>query len=219
MFSDVWGHACDSFGNYKYYVSFIDDFSKFTWIYLLKHKSEVFQKFHEFQSPVERQFGRKILAMQTDWGGEYEKLNSFFTKVGISHLVSCPHAHQQNGSAERKHRHIVEVGLALLAEASMPLKYWDQAFLAAVYLINRLPSRVIQHMTPLERLLGLLPSNVLILALVIFTRVINALISLRAEFISHGMLFLMRRFFLLPSFMRMLGLGCDLKFRSFHLLC
>ena len=61
--------------------------------------------------------------MQTDWGGEYEKLNSFFQKIGISHKVSCHHAHQQNGAAERKHRHIVEVGLALLANSSMPLKF------------------------------------------------------------------------------------------------
>jgi len=104
-------------------VSFIDDFSKFTWIYLLKFKSEVFQKFQEFQALVERLFNRKILAMQTDWGGEYQKLNSFFTKAGIVHHVSCPYAHQQNGSAERKHRHIVEVGLSLLAHASMPLKF------------------------------------------------------------------------------------------------
>jgi hypothetical protein len=49
-------------------VSFIDDFSKFTWIYLIRHKSEVFQKFHDFQSMVERQFSKKILAIQTDWG-------------------------------------------------------------------------------------------------------------------------------------------------------
>jgi histone deacetylase 1/2 len=74
--------------------------------------------------------------------------------VGISHLVSCPHAYQQNGPAERKHRHIVEVGLSLLAYASMPLKYWDEAFLTAVYLINRLPSKVIQSQTPQERLFG-----------------------------------------------------------------
>jgi hypothetical protein len=53
IFSDVWGPACDSIGWNKYYVSFIDDFSKFTWIYLLKHKSEVFQKFQEFQNLVE----------------------------------------------------------------------------------------------------------------------------------------------------------------------
>jgi histone deacetylase 1/2 len=91
--------------------------------------------------------------MQFDWGGEYEKLNSLFKQIGIAHLVSFPHAHQQNGAAERKHRHIVEVGLALLANSSMPLKYWDQAFLAATYLINLLPSKVINFDTHMEWLL------------------------------------------------------------------
>jgi len=90
--------------------------------------------------------------MQTDWGGEYQTLNSFFAKIGITHLMSCPHTHQQNGAAERKHRHIVEVGLALLAHASIPLKFWDEAFLSATYLINRTPSRVIHNSTPLKRL-------------------------------------------------------------------
>jgi histone deacetylase 1/2 len=87
IFSDVWGPAPESIGSKRYYVSFIDGFSKFTWIYLLKYKSEVFQKFHEFQAMVERLFNQKILAMQSDWGGEYGKLNSFFTKVGIVHHV------------------------------------------------------------------------------------------------------------------------------------
>jgi hypothetical protein len=66
--------------------------------------------------------------------------------------VSCLHAHQQNGAVERKHCHIVEVGLALLSHASMPLKYWDEAFLTTTYLINRLPSKVVDNLTPLERL-------------------------------------------------------------------
>ena len=95
--------------------------------------------------------------MQSDWGGKYEKLNSFFQRIGSSHHVSCPHAHQQNGSAERKHRHIVDVGLSLLAGASMPLKFWDEAFLTAVHLINILPSRVINFETPTERLLHIKP--------------------------------------------------------------
>jgi hypothetical protein len=81
--------------------------------------------------------------MQTDWGGEYVNLNSFFQKIGITHHVSRPHAHQQNGSTKRKHRHIVEVGLALLANESMPLKFWDEAFLTTTFLINLLPSKVI----------------------------------------------------------------------------
>jgi hypothetical protein len=90
IYSDVWGPAPESVGRFKYYVSFIDDFSKFTWIYLLKHKSEVFQK---FQTLVEQLFDHKIITTQIDWGDEYEKLNSF-TRIGISHHVLCPHAHQ-----------------------------------------------------------------------------------------------------------------------------
>ena len=106
------GQAALSVGRHKYYVNFIDDYSKHTWIYLIKHKSDVFQVFQNFQALVERKFSSKIISVQSDWGGEYEKLNSFFQKLGISHHVSCPHAHQQNGSAERKHRHIVKVGLS-----------------------------------------------------------------------------------------------------------
>jgi hypothetical protein len=86
------------------------------------------------------------------------KLNSFFNKVGISHLVSCHHAHQQNGIAERKHRHIVKVGLSLLAQAHMSLKYWDEAFLAATFLINHTPSKLINYTSPLEQLFKVKPN-------------------------------------------------------------
>jgi hypothetical protein len=65
--------------------------------------------------------------------------------------VPCPHTYQQNGSAERKHRHNVEVSLSLLSHASMPLKYWDEAFITATYLINRMPSHVIYGDTPFYR--------------------------------------------------------------------
>jgi hypothetical protein len=158
VFSDVWGLTPSSIGNHSYYVCFLDDFSKFTWIYLLKHKSEVFEKFHDFQAHDEHLFNSKILAIQTDWGREYHKLSSFFDRIGITHLLSCPHIHQQNGSAERKHRHIVEVGLALLAHASMPLKFWDGAFLIAIFLFNRLPTPVLSNASPLENLFDTKPA-------------------------------------------------------------
>jgi IS30 family transposase len=96
--------------------------------------------------------------MQTDLGDEYHKLNTFFQHIGISHHIFCPHAHQQNGFAERKHRHIVEVGLSLLAQASMPLKFWDEAFRAAVYLMNHTPSKVLQYETPLEKVFNTKPN-------------------------------------------------------------
>jgi hypothetical protein len=63
IFSDVWGPAPISVGKFKYYISFIDDYSKFVWIYLLKNKSDVFRKFHDFQQLVEHQFDKKILSI------------------------------------------------------------------------------------------------------------------------------------------------------------
>ena len=67
LFSQMYGVT--SVGRHNYYVSFIVDNSKFTWIYLLLHNSEVFQCFHDFHNLVENQFNRKILAIQADWGG------------------------------------------------------------------------------------------------------------------------------------------------------
>jgi hypothetical protein len=66
VFSDVWGPAPKSVGQNKYYLSFIDDYSKHTWIYSLRQKSEVLRCFLDFQQLVERQFDCKIRAMQTD---------------------------------------------------------------------------------------------------------------------------------------------------------
>lgn len=68
VFLNVWGRAPPSIGRHSYYVSFIDDFTKYTWIYLLKKKSDVFQVFQEFQQLVERKFGCKIKSIQSDWG-------------------------------------------------------------------------------------------------------------------------------------------------------
>jgi hypothetical protein len=87
VFSNVWGPTIDSFSRKCYYVSFIDDYSKFTWIYLLHYKSEVSKYFLEFQKLVEHHLDRKIIAVQSNWGGEYEKLNSFFDLLGY-HIKS-----------------------------------------------------------------------------------------------------------------------------------
>jgi histone deacetylase 1/2 len=135
-------------------VSFIDDFTKYTWFFPIFLKSDVEHLFLRFQKNVELLLNTKIKSVQSDGGGEYTRLHKYFLSTGIIHYISCPHIHQQNGSAERKHRYIIETSLYLLAHASMPVKYWDEAFQTAVYLINRLPTRVIDNATPLERLLG-----------------------------------------------------------------
>jgi hypothetical protein len=151
IFTDVWGPAPKlSYNGNRYYVCFVDDFSKFIWLFLITSKSDVYNIFLRFQLFVERQFDRKIKCVQSNWGGEFRKLNTFFQSLGIRHRLPCPHTHHQNGSVERKHRHIVETGLTLLASASLPQKYWDEAFLTATYLINRLPSPVTSNKSLLE---------------------------------------------------------------------
>lgn len=67
---------------------------------------------------------------------------------GIIHQSSCPHTPQQNGAAERKHRHIVDTARTLLVNANVPLKFWGDDVLTAGYLINRMPSSVLNNQVP-----------------------------------------------------------------------
>jgi hypothetical protein len=71
-----------------------------------------------------------------------------------SRKLAYPHEHLKNGLPKRKNRHIVEVGLSLFAYASMPPEFFDEAFITAVYLINRHPHRAIESQTPMEHLFG-----------------------------------------------------------------
>jgi transposase InsO family protein len=153
IYTDVWGPSpiC-SINGFKYYVSFLDAFTRYTWLFPISCKSDVYATFKQFQLHVERFFDSKIKIVQSDWGGEYRSLQKFLHSLGIQHRLSCPHTHQQNGAIERKHRHIVETGLALLTHAHLPLKHWDDAFLTACYLINRLPTPLLNNTTPYEAL-------------------------------------------------------------------
>jgi histone deacetylase 1/2 len=154
IFSDVWGPSpMLSSDGFRYFVIFVDAHTKFIWFYPMVAKSDVFNIFHQFQALVERQFSLKIKSVQKDWGGEYRKLNTYFKTIGIHHRVICPHTHEQNGMVERRHRHIVETGLTLLGQCHAPLKYWSYAFESSVYLINRMPTPVLNYKSPFECLL------------------------------------------------------------------
>lgn len=72
---------------------------------------------------IELQLNYKIKQVQSDWGGEFRSLITFFKEKGIIHRLSCPHTHHQNGVIERKHRHICEIGLSLLARANLPTDF------------------------------------------------------------------------------------------------
>ena len=112
-----------SSSGFRYYIHFIDDYSRYTWIYPLKFKSDAFKTFVHFKNLIENQLERKIKCLQSDMGGEYQSFIDFVKEQGVEFRHSCPYTSVQNGRAERKHRHIVETRLTLLAQAHMPLKF------------------------------------------------------------------------------------------------
>ena len=88
-----------SLSGYVYYVSFIDDYSHETWIYLLKSKDEVFEKFKEFKSLVENISEKKIKILRSDNGGEFtsNEFKDFYMEFGIKRDLTKPYNPQKNG--------------------------------------------------------------------------------------------------------------------------
>lgn len=115
--SDVWVSApVTSLFGFCYFVTFVDDFSRATWVYLLKSKSEVFSVFQLFHKMVETQFDTKLKVLHLDSGGEYisNTFSSYLVSHGVIHCTNCPHTPEQNNIVERKNCHLLEVTCALL---------------------------------------------------------------------------------------------------------
>ena len=117
MHSDACGPmSVHTLSGYSYYVTFIDDYSRKTWIYFLKARSEVFERFREFKTLIENQSGKKIRVLRTDNGGEYTSNESlqYCSSEGIKKEHVVPHTPQQNGVVERKNKTMVGAAKAML---------------------------------------------------------------------------------------------------------
>ena len=154
--SDVWTSPIVSVSGMKYFVTFIDCYSRMTWIYLMKHKNEVLKCFKDFYAFVRNQFNTCVKIIRTDNGKEYvnNEFGSFLSIEGILHQTSCPDTPPQNGVAERKNRHILEVARSLMYTMNVPKFLWSEAVMTATYLINRTPSRILGMKAPYEMVFG-----------------------------------------------------------------
>jgi hypothetical protein len=159
--SDVCGPMpVKSLGGSLYYVIFIDDYSRKTWLYLLKTKDEVFNKFQEFKAEIENLTNKKIKTLRTDNGGEYtsKEFVAFCKSAGIRRELTVPHNPQQNGVAERKNRSIEETVKALLNDQGLSMFLWGEAAMTTIYVQNRSPHRILKDMTPEEAFSGKKPN-------------------------------------------------------------
>jgi hypothetical protein len=159
--SDVFGPVpVPSLGKYVYYVSFIDDFSRNTWIYFLRKKSKVFDKFKEFKALVENQTKKKIKVLRIEndgkfYGNEFEELCK---KCGIARQNTTPYTPQQNGVAERMNRTLIKKARSMIIGSGLGQEFWAEGVGITCYLVNRSPSSALDDKTPHEVWYGRKPS-------------------------------------------------------------
>ena len=150
--SDVCGKISEtSIGGAQYFLTFTDDKSRYSWVYILKTKDQVFDYFLEWKALVEKATKKKIKTLRTDNGGEYTstRFQDYLKAEGIRHELTVPKTPQQNGIAERLNRTLVETAQSMLLDAKLPKRFWAEAISTAVYLKNRSPSKVLNK-TPFE---------------------------------------------------------------------
>ena len=151
--SDVCGPMnVKSLGGHYYFVTFIDDFSRFTWIYALTRKSQVYDAFMAWIAMAENQSSCKLQSLRSDRGGEYMSkiLNTVLQERGISHQYTCPYTPQQNGLAENKNRSHLEMARCMLKAKKLPNILRMEAIMAACHILNRCPTKALKKVTPFE---------------------------------------------------------------------
>ncbi|GJZ51127.1 retrotransposon protein, putative, ty1-copia subclass [Tanacetum coccineum] len=134
-----------------YFVTFTDDFSRYGYVYLLKHKHEVFETFKVFQKEVENQLGKTIKSLRSDRGGEYmsqEFLNHLKDHGIIAHRTP-PYTPQHNGVSERRNRTLLDMVRSMMSQTTLPKSFWDYALESAARILNMVPTKKVDK-TPYE---------------------------------------------------------------------
>jgi transposase InsO family protein len=137
--TDIYGPITpNSLGKHRYFITFIDDFSRRTWVYILKEKSDVFFVFKKFKVLVENLSGECIKTLRSDRGSEFtsKEFVNFCEQKGIIRFLTVPYSPQQNRVAERKNRTILDMVRSMLKSKNMPKEFWAEAVRCAVYLQN-----------------------------------------------------------------------------------
>ena len=158
--SDVCGPtSVDSLGGAKYFLTFTDDYSRFCHVYMPQRKSDVFQKFKEYEVDVSNFTGRRIKALRADNGGEYTSVQyeAYLKSKGIRHETTTPFTPQQNGVSERLNRNLQEMALSQLQHARLPREFWAESVSTACYVRNRLAVASL-GVLPFERWYGRKPT-------------------------------------------------------------
>ncbi|KAK9025215.1 hypothetical protein V6N11_065111 [Hibiscus sabdariffa] len=138
-------------GGFQYFITFTDDFSRYGYIYLMRHKSEALEKFKEFKNEVQNQHGKSIKALRSDRGGEYlsQDFDELLKECGIVSQLTPPGTPQWNGVSERRNRTLLDMVRSMMSHTDLPTSFWGYAVETTAFTLNRVPSISVQK-TPHE---------------------------------------------------------------------
>jgi transposase InsO family protein len=142
----------ESLGDNKYFFLFIDDYSRMIWMHFLRSKGEAFCRFKVFKAFVENQSKKKLKLLRTDQEGEFlsKEFIRFYENEGIHRDLTAPYTPKKNDIAERKNRIVVEISRNMLKYRNLPNKFWTEAVVTAMYVLNLQPTKVVMNKTPFE---------------------------------------------------------------------
>src|SRR3954465_2276495 len=138
-------------GGKKYFMTLIDDSTRYCRVYLLKSKDEALNFFKIYKAEVENQLDRKIKRLRSDRGGEYfsNEFDAFCAEHGIIHERTPPYSPQSNGVAKRKNRTLTDLVNAMLDTSGLSKVWWGEAIITACHVLNRVPTKN-KTITPFE---------------------------------------------------------------------
>ncbi|KAI9119361.1 hypothetical protein K1719_010036 [Acacia pycnantha] len=125
----------------------------------MRSKSETVMHLKHFVAYVSTQFSATVKRIRSDHGAEFVNNDSkeFFLQKGMVHETSCSYTSEQNGVVERKHRTIIQITRSLMLDSCIPIEFWGESVKMAVYLVNRLPSKILGYKSPYEIVYGAAP--------------------------------------------------------------
>jgi hypothetical protein len=138
--TDVWGPTqVSSLGGSRYYVTFIDDATRKTWVYCIRQKYDVFDTFKKWKALVENEIGKRLKCLRSENGGEYcsKEFDDYCSYHGIRREKTVPGTPQENGVSERMNRTIMEHARSMRLHVGFPLQFWEDVVDIVVYLINK----------------------------------------------------------------------------------
>ena len=136
---------------FSYFITFIDDHSRFGYVFLIRHKSESFEMFKRYRNEVKKQTGKDIKILRSDRGGEYlsSEFLTYLEENGILSQWTPPGTPQLNGVSERRNRTLLDMVWSMMGFAGLPISFWGYALESACYILNRVPSKSVAK-TPYE---------------------------------------------------------------------